>query len=165
VKAKLHSLLSSAALLALVILPNGVIAAPGPARIFSPVLPQLGQARIPVYVPSWVPHFSRKTYPLAFIGSRGRSYELDLSFIPNSGGTAVLAFYLTANIDGLSPGPHPRRVALSDGVTGYVGSVPGTASDSLTIRWRRNGVVYAIGRLGSVTDLLRCARSVVRVGG
>jgi hypothetical protein len=164
VKAKLHTLLSAAALLALVILPNEVSAASGPARVFRPILPKLGRSRVPVYVPSWVPQFSRKVYPLALIGSRGHSYELDLSFIPTSAGTAVLAFYLTANIDGLSPGPHPRRVALSGGTTGYMGSVPGTASDSLTIRWRRDGVVYAIGRLGSVANLIRCARSVVRVG-
>lgn len=159
-----RTVLAIAALLVLINLPNGVAAAGGPAGVFRPILPELRQSRIPVYLPSWLPRFPRKTYPLAYVGSRAPTYEIDLSFLPTSAGSAALAFYLTANIDRLSPGPHATQVALGGGVTGYVGSVPGTATDSLTIRWRRDGIVYVIGRLGSVADLIRCARSVVRVG-
>jgi hypothetical protein len=54
-------------------------------------------------------------------------------------------------------------VAIGHGVTGYLGSVPGTAGDSLTIRWREAGVVYVIGRLGNEHLLIHAARSIVRV--
>lgn len=160
----LRATFTIAVLFVVLALPHEVGAAGRPANIFDPVLPKLRVARIPVYVPSWLPRFQHRVYPLVDLGAGGRTYELDLSFVRNSAGTAALAFYLTANLDVLSPGPNPKRVALGGGVTGYIGSVPGTATDSLTVRWRRNGVVYAIGRLGSPADLIRCARSVVRVG-
>lgn len=145
--------------------PEITSAASAPAPVFKSVLPTLRRSHTPVYVPSWLPRFERTVYPRAFIGPRGRSFEIDLSYVAGSVGTATLAFYLTANMDALSPGPHASRVRLGGGVTGYIGSIPHTASDSLTIRWRRNGVVFAIGRLGSTAALIRCARSVVRVGG
>jgi hypothetical protein len=118
-----------------------------------------------VYLPSWLPHFGHTVYPLAYVGPRGRTYEIDLSYDRKSAGTAALAFYLTANVDVLSPGPNAKHVALAKGVTGLIGSIPNTATNSLTIRWRRNGVVYVIGRLGKQADLVRCARSVVHLTG
>jgi hypothetical protein len=145
-------------------MPEYTAAASAPADVFRPVLPKLREARMPVYLPSWLPHFERKVYPLATVNARRRNYEVDLSFVPGTAATAALAFYLTANIDVLSPGPHPRRVRLGPGIIGLVGSVPHTATDSLTVRWRRGGVVYVMGRLASERDLVRCARSIVRLG-
>jgi hypothetical protein len=152
-----------AALLVLLGIPEQAAAARGPAPVFRPVLAKLRQARTPVYLPSWLPRFEHTVYPLAFVGPRGRTYEVDLSYVRKSAGTATLAFYLTANVDVLSPAPNAKHVALAKGVAGLIGSIPHTATDSLTTRWRRNGVVYVIGRLGSEADLIRCARSVVRL--
>jgi hypothetical protein len=151
------------ALPVLLCVPEQAAAASGPAPVFRPGFAKPQQSRTPVYVPSWLPHFERTVYPLAYVGPRGRTDEIDLSYVRKSVGTATLAFYLTANVDVLSPGPNAKHVSLAKGVTGLVGSIPHTATDSLTIRWRRNGVVYVIGRLGSEADLIRCARSVVRL--
>jgi hypothetical protein len=150
---------------ALVCMPDYVAAAGAPASVFRPVLPKLRHAGFPVYLPSWLPPFERKVYPLVTVDARRRAYEIDLSFVPGTAATAALAFYLTANLDVLSPGPHARRVQLAAGVTGFLGSVPRTATDSLTIRWRRGGVVYVMGRLASERALIRSARSIVRLGG
>jgi hypothetical protein len=79
--------------------------------------------------------------------------------------TATLAFYLTANIDVLSPGPNPKKVDLGNGVTGYVGSAATGAGNTLTIRWRKDGIVYVIGRIGNERELIKVAQSFVHVSG
>ena len=120
------------ALLVLLFIPEQAAAASGPAPVFRPVLAKLRQARTPVYLPSWLPRFEHTVYPLAYVGPKGRTYEIDLSYVRKSVGTATLAFYLTANVDVLSPGPNAKHVALAKGVTGLIGSIPGTATNSLT---------------------------------
>ncbi len=137
--------------------------AAGAAPIYQSLQPRLATVKIPVYLPSWLPKFNPTVYPVLSITKHGQAYEVDLSYVKNSVGDATLASFLTANLDKISPGPHSRKVNLGHGITGYVGSFPGTAVDSLTVRWREGGIVYAMGRTGTEAQLIRAASSVVRV--
>jgi hypothetical protein len=152
-----------AALAALCSASPAMAAAPAPAPVFHSILPKLATSAIPVYLPSWLPNFGFRVYPFVFFSHHRHTYEVDLSADPHAVGTATEMFYLTANMDALSPGPHARIVSLGHRITGYVGSISGTAGDSLTIRWRAGGIVYVIGRLGQEKWLIHAARSVVCV--
>lgn len=150
-------------LCAALLLASSIASAAGPAPAFHTALPKLQRSLIPVYLPSWLPDYGRKVYPFVSFMNARHAYDVELSYVPGSVGTATLAMYMTAGVDDLSPGPHAQRVSIGHGITALVGSVPNTASDSLTIRWKRNGVVYVLGHVGNATMLIHMARSVVRV--
>jgi hypothetical protein len=133
------------------------------APVFGPVVPELKTARIPAYLPAYLPPFQRAVYPSVTFLSNKHAYEVDLSYVPGQVSTAPLVFHETAGMGPLLPGPHARHIFLGHGIVGYIGSVPGTAPNSLSVRWRIGGVVYAVGRSGTAIQLIRIAQSMVRV--
>jgi hypothetical protein len=166
-----RSALSSAVLFGLAVATSaGGSAAPagrGSAPVFRPVLGKLGLAALPVYLPTWLPAFEHRVYPVATVYRRGPmggrpAYEADVSFVPHSQATAALAFWIVGDLNPLRITKHTRRIQLRSGVTGYVEPNLGF-TEGLTVAWRQGRHVYMVGRGGTEAQLIRIARSVVRV--
>jgi hypothetical protein len=128
------------------------------ASQFTPLLPTLARARIPVYLPAVLPPLPDHLLRAARLAKHNSHYAVFLSRHPDFS-YASLVFWMTG--DRGAAARAGVRVSLGDGVTGYVFKYRG--GEGLTISWSKGGDVYMIGGLRNQSQLAQAARSVVRV--
>jgi len=129
------------------------------APVFAPILGDLQGARIPVYLPAWMPRYHQRIYPTAGLDKHGHAYFVNLS-TQRRAADASLAFWMTAQ-----PGPGDntgRRISLGGGITGIINPHIG-GNEGPTLFWRRGAIGYTIGAMANEHQLIRAARSMVRV--
>ncbi|GAC1463825.1 MAG: hypothetical protein PVSMB7_06050 [Chloroflexota bacterium] len=141
--------------------PDGAFASrPAPVPVFTSVLSRLSAARIPVYLPSWLPPFTTHAYAFAGLTDGGRGYFAYLSSVRSGGGDASYLFTLDAHPGG--PDTVGRTVVLRDGRVAHVDPHTG-GNRGPTISWGAGGYSYEIGYLSPDALLVHAARSMVRV--
>jgi len=129
------------------------------APVFTPILHDLHGAHIPVYLPTWMPHYQRRIYPTGGLDKHGHAYFVNLSTQPRAA-DASLAFWLIADMGaGDTTG---RRISLGHGIIGILNQHTG-GNEGPTLSWRRGTVGYQIGAMANDHQLIRAARSMVRV--
>lgn len=131
-----------------------------PAPVFRPILPQLAHARMPVYLPSWLPAFPVRVYPFAGVSRGGKQYSVYLSTRRSGGADANLVFTLDATAG--PPDTAGRKVALERGIVAHIDPHTG-GNRGPTISWAVGGYSYEIGYLYPERKLIRAARSMVAV--
>jgi hypothetical protein len=132
-----------------------------PLPVFKPILRQLSAARIPVYLPTWLPNWG-KVYPFVNLFNNGKAFEIDLTIGPAGPAESGTNFWIAGNLNPLRITPRTKKIRLRGHRTAYVD--PNVGSNlGTTIGWKQHGYVYMIGRTGTSSDLIRAANSLVRV--
>jgi hypothetical protein len=131
------------------------------APVFHSVLRRLSRARIPVYLPSWLPTMKR-AYAFATLYQDGKQFEVDLSYDPRGPGAGDVAFWMAADLVPLHISPTTEKVKIKHGRTVYIDPNPGYP-EGMTIAWKQSGHIYVVGRGTSRSDLIRLVNSLVRV--
>jgi hypothetical protein len=155
---------------------------PGPAYPYHSILGQLNKSPIPVYLPSWLPQVSlpagkSRLYPVvSFFNQRSAyqhlvGYDVSLYDDPVDRSHASLIFHMdgTSRPDILFPGlgaplqitneTRPYRVG-----NGWAYVDPNRATtEGPTISWWEGRYLYSFGRSLRDQQLLRVARSVIRI--
>jgi hypothetical protein len=138
----------------------GYTAGASPAAVFRPLLPRLARTHIPVYLPSWLPAFKMRVYPIGGVVDHGNGYFAYLSTRKSGFADADLVFTLDAGMS--PPDTTGRRVALRGGLFGHIDPHTG-GNRGPTLAWAVGRYSYEIGYLYPEGKLIRAARSMVRV--
>jgi hypothetical protein len=145
-------------------------AANSPHRLFSPVLPKLQRAKVPVYLPTWLPKLPHPIYPFASLyqvknvrgpGTTLHEYEVDLSVDKNAPCNACNAFFIMGSDGSVEITPQTHPVSLGGGRWGYVSIYQGTLGQQF--QWYIGQYAYAMRCACTDAQYARIARSVVRV--
>jgi hypothetical protein len=128
-----------------------------PAAAIVSLVPTLKRAKIPVYVPSWLPNYHRRTYPSATLVGKGRMYTVYLTTTRKPGPSGYILFWMIAEPE-LNTA-HGTPVPVGSHLKGHVNA---HGRFGFTVSWSVNHIGYTIGG-PSRPDLLRTARSVIRV--
>lgn len=129
------------------------------APVFTPILHDLHGAHIPVYLPAWMPRYHGRIYPTGGLDKHGHAFFVNLSTQPRAA-DASLAFWLIADMSaGDTTG---RRISLGHGIIGILNQHTG-GNEGPTLSWHRGPVWYQIGAMADDHQLIRAARSMVRV--
>jgi hypothetical protein len=123
------------------------------------MLGNLRHASIPVYLPAWMPAYRQRIFHTGGPDRGGKAYFVSLSTRANTA-NASLVFWMTAQ-----PGPGDnlgRRVKIGQGFTAFLDRHVG-GNEGPTVFWRQGPTGYTMGGMAGVPQLLRAARSIVRV--
>lgn len=145
--------------------------------VIRPVLPRLGQAKIPVFLPTWLPSVGRRMYPEVALTHHGMGYELLLWGSPTDRSLANRFFFVSGvKGQGYQVTSTTVPVRLHDGNWAYV-DVPTGPMGFTTIyvpKGIRNGAfvdqyTYALGwgplDRRAWSPLIHMARSLRRLRG
>jgi hypothetical protein len=153
-----------------VLLVQPVEAASAPHQAFRPVLPRLQHAKVPVYLPHWLPPLSRKVYPFSSMnvirnvrgpGTSMHMYEVDLSVDRHAPCNACNTFFITGSDGDIEITPQTHPVSLGGGRWGFVSLYQGTLRQQF--QWYIGKYAYAMRCACTDAQYRRIALSAVRV--
>lgn len=141
-----------------------------PLAIFRSSVPKLARARVPVYLPSWLPAMKGPLYPFATVSSypdpaapNGRVGYFEVELSDNASGpcNACDVFFIRGTTGHISIPPATYPVRLGMQRWGYVSHYLGSLAQQF--QWYVGSSAYAMRCGCSDGQYARIARSVVRV--
>jgi hypothetical protein len=138
---------------------GSVLASPHIPAVLSSFVPKLGKARIPVYLPSWLPPYRGRLQKAVTLYYHNTRYAVFLSR-DKSFSYSSLVFWMAG--DRVAADIGGKKVSLGHGITAYLNPHPHNP-EGLTIGWQQGRDFYEIGGLRTESALVRAAKSVVRV--